>query len=274
MTLRKPNLFWMLALSLLLSGVVFSEPLQVRHVEGVTFGFLTLRNLDGQIIADGYFKQVAKPGDPVITDDVQFHFKDGSVYREITKFTQRGTFRLVSNQVAQKGPSFKQESESLIDVTGGKITVRTVEHGQEKSETKQLNIPPDVSNGLLFVLVKNMDPTTETTLSLVAISSKPRIVQLKFRPAEEKTVKFGLFTFKAQHYVMKIKIEGAAGKIAPLIGKQPPEVHLWTMKSESPSFLEFEGPLYADGPVWRIELGAPDMGTRENKAEQKASSAD
>ena len=62
-----------------------ANPIPVRHLEGVTFGFLTLRNLDGEIIANGYLKQVAKPGREVITDDLQFHFKDGSLYRDITK---------------------------------------------------------------------------------------------------------------------------------------------------------------------------------------------
>lgn len=251
-----------------------ADPIPVRHLEGVTFGFLTLRNLDGEILAYGYLKQVAKPGHEIITDDLQFHFKDGSLYRDITKFTQRGTFRVISDQVTQKGPSFKQESESWIDVPSGKVTVRTVEKGKEKRTTKQMNLPPDISNGLLFTLVKNMDPAApETTVSMVAPSDKPRIVKLRFTPAAEKEVKFGLFTFKAQHYVMKVKIEGAAGKIAPLVGKQPPDSNFWIIKSESPTFVEFEGPLSADGPVWRIEFAAPDVEQSEAKTDSNSSKA-
>ena len=249
-------------LGLLLSagGYANGNPVPVRHVEGVTFGFLSLRTPDGQTIADGYLKQVAKPGNGAITDDLQFHFKDGSLYREITKFTQRGTFRLLSDQVTQKGPSFKHEIESLLDVASGKITVQTFDNGKEKETTKQLQLPADVSNGLLFILTKNMDPASETTVSMVAVSDKPRIVKLRFAPAEERMVKFGMFTFKAQQYVMKVKIEGAAGKIAPLIGKEPPEAHFWVIKSESPTFVAFEGPLSEDGPAWRIELAAPEPG--------------
>lgn len=251
-----------------------AAPIPVRHLEGVTFGFLTLRNLDGEILASGYLKQVAKPGHEVITDDLQFHFKDGSVYRDITKFTQRGTFRVISDQVTQKGPAFKQESESWIDVVSGKITVRTLEKGKEKRTTKQMTMPPDISNGLLFTLVKNMDPAApETTVSMVAPSDKPRIVKLRFTPAAEKEVKFGLLTFKAQHYVMKVKIEGAAGKIAPLVGKQPPDAHFWIIKSESPTFVEFEGPLSADGPVWRIEFAAPELERAEDKSGPNSSKA-
>jgi hypothetical protein len=266
------NALLMCIILLLQHPTCIADPVPVRHLEGVTFGFLTLRNLDGQIIANGYLKQVAKPGSEVITDDLQFHFKDGSLYRDITKFTQRGTFRLISDQVTQKGPSFKQEIRSWIDVASGKVTVRTMEKGKEKKTTKQMNLPPDISNGLLFTLVKSMDPAApETTVSMVAPSDKPRIVKLRFAPAAEKEVKFGLLTFKAQHYVMKVKIEGATGKIAPLVGKQPPDAHFWTVKSESPTFVEFEGPLSADGPVWRIEFAAPELEPDQAKADTTSS---
>jgi hypothetical protein len=60
---------------------------------------------------------------------------------------------------------------------------------------------------------------------------------------------------------VKTKIEGVAGKVAPLVGKQPPDIHVWLVKSEAPTFLEFEGPLSEDGPVWRIELAAPEADT-------------
>ena len=46
--------------------------------------------------------------------------------------------------------------------------------------------------------------------------------------------------------------------MAPLVGKQPPDIHIWIVKSEAPTFLEFEGPLSQDSPVWRIELTAPE----------------
>src|SRR5437588_12911432 len=107
-----------------------AEQIPVRHIEGVTLGFLVLRNPDGEALAYGDWKQVVKP-DGLVVDDLRFQFKDGSYYEEITKFTQRGKFRLVSDQVNQKGPAFKQQSESWIDVETGKITVRTNEKDKE-----------------------------------------------------------------------------------------------------------------------------------------------
>jgi hypothetical protein len=237
-----------------------AEPVPVHHTEGVTFGFLVLRNENGEILAHGQLKQVVKPDDPVVMADLQFRFRDGSFYREIAKFTQKATFRLVRDQVFEKGPAFKQDSETWIDARSGTVTVRTTEKGKTKSVTKHLDIPADAANGLLFTIAKNIDPTAETVVSMVAASTKPRVVKLQIRPAEGKTVSEGPLTYDAQHYIVHVKIEGAAGVVAPIIGKQPPDIHLWVLKSEAPTFLEFEGPLSEDSPVWRIELAAPEVG--------------
>jgi hypothetical protein len=234
-------------------------------MEGVMLGFLVLRNLDGQPIAYGELKQVVKAEGEEVTDDLQFRFKDGSFYQEITKFTQRREFRLVSDQVVQKGPSFKKETETWIDAATGKITVRSVEKGKEKLTTKHLELPADVSNGLIFTLVKNVDPAApQTDVSMVAASTRPRIVKLNIVPDQEKTITVGLITHKAQHYVVKVKIEGVAGVIAPIVGKQPPDTHVWIVKSEAPTFIESQGPLSQDSPVWRIEVTSPEPDSRKD----------
>jgi hypothetical protein len=224
-----------------------------------------LRNLSGETLAHGELKQVVRPDDPVVMADLQFHFKDGSFYREITKFTQRGTFRLVSDKVVEEGPSFKQDSESWVDAKTGEVTVRMMEKGKEKSVTKHLDLPKDVANGLLFTIAKNIDPTHETVLSMAVASTKPRVVRLRITPAHEKTVRAGPLTYNAQHFIVQVEVPGAAGVVAPLLGKQPPNIHLWVLKSEAPTFIEFEGPLSEDNPVWRIELAAPRTGQAESQ---------
>ena len=209
---------------------------------------------------------MVKP-DGIVVDDLRFQFKDGSLYEEITKFMQRGKFRLVSGQARQRGPSFKQQSESWIDVDTGNVTVRTNEEGKDKTTTKHLDLPEDVSNGLLFVLLKNVDPSAETHISFVAVSSTPRVVKWNISSGPEKTIKIGWMTQKAQHYIVKTKIQGPAGAMAALVGKQPPDIHVWLAKSEAPTFVEFEGPLSQDNPVWRIELASPEPDSKGVKTE-------
>src|SRR6058998_4365819 len=85
---------------------LFADMIPVRHTEGLIHGFLVVRTLEGKAIADGQMTQDAR-GDRVTTNLI-FRFKDGSIYADTTIFSQRGTFRLVSDHLIQKGPSFKQ----------------------------------------------------------------------------------------------------------------------------------------------------------------------
>ena len=56
---------------------------------------------------------------------------------------------------------------------------------------------------------------------------------------------------KATHYILKVDIGGIAGVVAPLVGKQPPDSHVWILGGEAPAFVRSEQPLYNGGPVWR-----------------------
>jgi hypothetical protein len=228
-------------------------------MEGLTHGFLVLRDLSGKIIAHGELDQLLNPRNGVVTSDVRFSFEDGSFYQEVTKFTQRRQFRLISDKIVEKGPSFKRESETEIDASSGSITVRTTEAGKEKVTNKHMNFPADLSNGMLPVLLKNLTSASSgATVSMVSTSSSPRVVQLHILPQEEQTLKFGSITSKTLHFVVKVKIGGIAGAIAPLVGKQPPDIHMWIAKSAAPTFLQSEGPLSEESPVWRLQISAPD----------------
>jgi hypothetical protein len=63
---------------------------------------------------------------------------------------------------------------------------------------------------------------------------------------------------KATRYVIKVDIGGVAGVVAPIVGKQPQDTHVWILGGDAPSFVKSEGPLYPGGPIWRIELTSPD----------------
>jgi hypothetical protein len=94
--------FWMLAglltWTLLLPAAVLSQsPVAVLHTEGLVHGFLVLRTLEGNALADGEVTQVAR-GDRV-TSHLVFRFKDGSVHEETVVFSQRNSFRIISDHL-------------------------------------------------------------------------------------------------------------------------------------------------------------------------------
>ena len=234
-----------------------AERVSVRHTEGLQHGFLALRTLEGKLLADGELTQFAN-GDLVKTHLV-FHFKDGSLYEESATFSQEGKFRLQSDHVVEKGPAFKHPMETSIDVAAGRIMARYMDDdGKEQTVDEQLSLPEDIANGLLFTLVRHIEPSTpQTVVSQVAMTPKPRLVELVILPQGDYPFWSGSTKYKAVRYVVKVKIGGVAGFLAPLLGKQPPDMQIWIMRGEVPAFVKFEGPLYNGGPIWRVELADP-----------------
>jgi hypothetical protein len=233
-----------------------AEQVQVHHTEGLVHGFLALRTLDGTTIADGDLLQSARG--MLVTSRLVFHFKDGSLHDETAVFSQRGQLRLISDHVVQKGASFPQPIDLTIDVAKGLVTVRDDDHGQPKVDAEHLKLPSDLANGLILTMLKNADPAAPPkTVGYVAATPKPRLVKLAISEAGEEPFTIGLSVRKAMHYVLKVDIGGVSGLVAPLVGKQPPDSHVWILGGEAPAFVKSEQPLYNGGPVWRIELVTP-----------------
>jgi hypothetical protein len=249
---------WFLLIPCLLSSTtLIAESVAVRYKEGVSHGFLVLRTPDGKTIADGESTQVAQ-GDRV-TAHMSFKFKDGSFYDQTTVFLQRGTFQLLRDHVLQKGPAFKRSLETLIDATSGEVTVRYADqYNREKTTTERLKLPADVANGMLFVLLKNIQPdVSETTVSYVAASPKPRLVKLEIIRQGHKPFSIGAQNRTALFYSIKLNLGGPTGAIASLLGKQPPDMQAWLLSGEAPVVARADGPLFGDDAIFRMEVAFP-----------------
>lgn len=243
--------------AILWSGALVAEPVTVRHTEGIVHGFLTLRTLDGALVANGDLIQLARGNQ--VTSRLVFRFKDGSIRDETAVFSQRGTFRLLRDHLVQKGPSFPQPLDLSIECASGQVTVRyTDDHGKEQVDTEKMALPPDLANGMTLTLMKNIRPgASPAEWSMVATTPKPRLVKLAISNAGDESFSTGGTRRMATHYVVKIEIGGLSGLIAPLVGKQPPDTHVWILGGEAPAFVKSEGPLFLGGPIWRIELVSP-----------------
>ena len=242
--------------TMLQPNALFADMIPVRHTEGLIHGFLLVLTFEGKALADGQMTQDAQ-GDRV-TNHLIFRFKDGSIYEDTTVFSQRGTFRLLSDHLILRGPSFKQPVDTSINASTGQVKVRyTEDKGKEKVIAQRMELPPDVANGLLFTLMKDIKPSApRTTVSMVATTPKPRLVKLAILPQGEEPFTIGSFHHKAMHYVVKVEIGGVTGFLARLMGKQPADTHVWVLGGEAPAFVKAEGPLYVGGPIWRIQLAS------------------
>lgn len=238
-------------------GTLRAEPVDVKHPEGTAHGFLVLRSADQQTLATGELTQT--PHARLVTSELVLRFTDQSRYEETTVFSQDKTFRLISDRVRAQGPSFSKPSDSEIDARAGNVRVSSLQRGKENAAADQrhLDLPSDLANGLLVTLLKNLAPAEgEKTLSLVTTSAKPRVVKLKIRFAGAENFRYSASTLKANHYVVHTEIGGVSGAMAALLGKQPPDIHVWITSGKAPTFVRFSGPLYAEGPIWNIELAS------------------
>lgn len=242
--------------ALLRPGPMPGEVVAVRYREGVVHGFLALRTLEGKTLAVGDLIQSSQ-GDRV-TSRLVFHFKDGSVHDETGVYSQGRGFRLLNAHLVQKGPAFERPMEVSIDGKSGRVTVRYTDDGEEKVAAERLKLPPDLANGMILTLLKNIRPDAQrTTVSMVATAPKPRLVKLVITPAGKEPFWIGGTPREATHYVVKVEIGGVAGLVAPIVGKQPEDSHVWILGGKAPAFVKSEGPLYMGGPSWRIELVSP-----------------
>ncbi len=249
---------WLFLALLLQPSPLSAELIPVRYPEGTTHGFLALRTPDGKLLASGDLIEVLR-GNEVVSHLV-FRFKDGSLDDDTTVFSQRGSFRLISDRHIQRGPSFPHPSDLAVNAATGQVTVRYRDKDREKVETVHMELSPDVANGVLLNVLKNISPDRETKVSYVGAAPKPRLVHLSIKPHGQETFSVAGARHKATLFVVKVEIGGITGMIAPLIGKQPADAKVWIVNEGAPAFVRADQALYVGGPIWSIQVAGPEWG--------------
>ena len=247
----------LLAVGCLLNEAVLAATVPVRYKEGLTHGFLVLSTTDGSPIAVGDLEQVVRGNQ--VTVRLVYHFKDGSLQDETTVFSQRKNFSLVRYHLIQKGPTFPHPTETSVEASSGQVTVRyTDDKGNEKTDSERMKLPDDLANGMVLTLLKNL-PTDGALpeFSMLVATPKPRVVKLVLSTSDQDWFSLVGARRESVHYVIKVDIGGIKGLVAPLVGKQPPDAHIWIIRGEAPTFVKSETLSYLDGPLWRTELTSP-----------------
>jgi hypothetical protein len=233
---------------------VRGQAVSVRVREGFAHGFLLLRTLEGAVVASGELTQTRQGAR--ITSRLVFRFKDGSLDDEATVYLQGRSFRLLSDRHVQKGPSFPHSYDASIDTISQQVSIQ--EDGSKSVKIAHMDLPSDLSNGLVLTLVRHLHADgPEIEVPYLAVSSKPRLVKLAISSEGQDRFKVGRVSHKATRYVIKAKLGGVTGVVAPIIGKQPADSHVWVTGGIVPTVVRVDAPLYAGGPVWSIQLASP-----------------
>jgi len=249
-----------MALAALACSSADAASVAVRFPEGVTHGFLFVRSLAGEIIGQGEMTQVVKEGD-LVESRLVFRFRDGSLHDEKVAFSQQRVFTLIRYRLVQRGPSFPEQLDVSIDRGTGQYTVRSQAGTQGKEEvlSGQVDLPKDVYNGMLITVSKNLQKGVDETVSVLAFTPAPQIVNVQLRAIDEQSVHIGDLSSKVTQYVFTPQIGMIRELFGKATGKLPAEFHYncWILVDAAPSFVQFEGRLQLMGPIVRIGLMSP-----------------
>ena len=260
-----------IAAVLVLAGILWScrassEPVAVRFPEGTLRGLLALRSPNGELLASGDMIQTVR--EKQVTSRVTYRFRDGSIQDETAVFTQEGQFRLISSHLSQKGPTFPNGVDLTVDTAKGTVATRpSDDKGEGKVETETMDLPPDLANGMLPILLKN-HPSKGAAfeVSMIVAAPKPRLVRVAIDRVGTDAISMGGIARDVGHYRGKVNLGGLTGVVAPLVGKQPEDIQMWLLEGEVPVLLRSDAQMFAEGPVWRIELLGPDASPRKDNA--------
>jgi hypothetical protein len=240
-----------------LADLCIAAPVEIRFPEGVSKGFLVLRDKDGELLAEGEVSQAATGAGRVV-NRMLFRFKDGSVHDESVTFSQNRMLKLLQYQLEQKGPAFPQPVKVTLNGETGAYTVR--EGRSSKAELKgRIHLPSDVYNGLTITVLKNLPSPSERVFHLVAFDPEATVYKMVVSPVGTDEVEAAGTTMRAVHYKMKPVLGWWMKTLAWITKKTIPEYDFWVTNDSLPAFVRFEGALYDEGPSWRILQAVPKL---------------
>jgi hypothetical protein len=255
-------------LAMLLSSIAFtrnaaeSAPVSVRFPEGLTHGFLLVRSAAGDIVGHGELTQTVKEGG-VAESRLVFRFKDGSLHDEKVAFSQQRVFTLIRYQLTQRGPSFPEQMDVVVDrgTSTYEVRAKASENGAEKVLTGKIDLPKDAYNGMIVTTLLNLPKGANETVNVLAFVPEPTAIALELAFVGEQVIRVGDQSRKAWQYAFKPDIGPVKKLLGTMLGKLPADFHYdcYVLADEVPSFVRFEGPLQFMGPILSIELISPQV---------------
>ena len=238
------------------AATAMADPIAVKHMEGEVHAFLTIRDDDGKLL--GYADELNVRSGNAWRSRLTIHFLDGSLSEETAVYTQGRTFHLLTDHLVQKGPSFPKPADLTIDTAKGQVTWQEETKGRQQRNTDTLQMPADLANGIMPMLLQNMPATgNEIKVGYIVLAPKPRLVKFAIHPDGQAEFKVGAAR-PANHYRVHIEIGGVEGLVAPVLGKEPPDYDVWVSAGDAPTFLMLRGIQFIDGPMWTLQLTSPE----------------
>src|SRR5207302_1968632 len=109
-------------------------------------------------------------------------------------------------------------------------------------------------------ILKNLAPGASAAGHMLAFTPKPYRLDTTLRAEGKDKFFAGDVARTATRYLLKMELRGVTGVVASILGKDPPQVRYWISTGAAPGFVKFEGPMFLNGPRWRVEGIGPRRG--------------
>jgi hypothetical protein len=231
-----------------------AEQIPVKHIQIPMHTFMVVRSDAGTIIARVEFTQAVQADE--VTMHLTYQFADGSIDDETTTYKQQGTFRLVRDRHVQKGPYFSKPVDFAVDATTGTAITRKMDaNGKAQIESEHIDLPDDLSNGVVGTLLLNVQQNTSPfRVGLLVPLGGGRLIRIRISPEGERSFHTRGQTAKAAVFRIHPELGGIVGWIALLLGLQPKDVMVWVQEGQQPAVVRIVGQLGGYGPVVSSEL--------------------
>src|SRR5262245_31771563 len=194
----------LLSTSALIPKGAESAPVTVRFTEGLTHGFLLVRSAAGDVVGHGELTQIVKEGG-VAESRLVLRFKDGSVHDEKVAFSQQRVFTLIRYQLIQRGPSFPEQMDVVVDrgTSTYEVRAKAGQNGAEKVLTGEIDLPKDAYNGMIVTTLLNLPKGANETVNVLAFLPEPTPISLELSFVGNQVIRVGEQPRKAWQYAFK-----------------------------------------------------------------------
>ena len=242
--------------SLFVLGSACGEVIPVKHQQGSVHALLLILDANGKVTGVADCTNVARGKTWV--SRLTMRFRDGSLDDDTTVYTQSPSLHVISDHHIQKGPSFPNPIDTTVDTASGNVTYHEIKDGKDEVKTDHMDLPADLANGIVPLVIQNFPRgVDEVKVGYIAYSPKPRLIKFVISRDGETGFTIGGEHRTADKFKIHFDLGGVVGVVAPIIGKEPGDLHAWALGGESPTFIRLNGELYMGGPVYDIELSGP-----------------
>src|SRR6185436_16128410 len=103
---------------------------------------------------------------------------------------------------------FPESLDAAIDRATGRYEVRHREDADSPEEmvSGTFALPKDAYNGMLSLVARNLPPRAAGTVSLVAFTPKPRVVQIDLQPMAEERIQISEALMPVTRYHLRPRL--------------------------------------------------------------------